>query len=70
LSVASTACVSADSVGIHARFSPARVAPVMTAFTFGCASAARVSMETMRACASGLRRTAPCSMPGRFTSST
>jgi hypothetical protein len=42
----------------------------MTAFTPGSASAAEVSMDTMRACANGLRRTAPCSMPGRLTSST
>src|SRR5215217_1750663 len=42
----------------------------MTARTFGCASAADVSIDTMRACASGLRSTAPCSIPGRLTSST
>ena len=29
-----------------------------------------VSIDTMRACASGLRRAAPCSMPGSTTSST
>ena len=38
--------------------------------TFGCASAADVSIETMRAWASGLRRIAPCSIPGSLTSST
>ena len=38
----------------------------MTALTFGCASAADVSIETIRAWAYGLRRTAPCSMPGRL----
>ena len=41
LSVASTACTSWDSVGIQASFSVSRTAPVMTALTFGCASAAR-----------------------------
>src|SRR5262249_39860268 len=70
LSVASTAWVSADRVGIQARFSPARVSPVITARTLGCASAALVSMETIRACACGLRSTAPCSIPGSCTSST
>ncbi len=38
----------------------------MTARTFGCCSAADVSIETMRACASGLRSAAPCSMPGQL----
>jgi hypothetical protein len=68
--VASTACTSFDNVGIQARFSPASVWPVMTARTFGCASAALVSIDTIRACANGLRSTAPCSMPGSRTSST
>ena len=45
-------------------------APVMTALTFGWASAADVSIETIRAWANGLRRMAPCSMPGSCTSST
>ena len=63
------ACRSTASA-IHARPSVSSTAPVMTAFTFGCASAAEVSMLLMRACASGLRRTAPCSMPGRTMSST
>ena len=31
----------------------------------GAAARAEVSIETMRACASGLRSTAPCSMPGQ-----
>ena len=38
----------------------------MTALTFGWASAADVSMETIRACAYGLARTAPKSMPGQL----
>jgi hypothetical protein len=42
--------------------------PVMIAFTPGSASAADVSIETIRACAYGLRSTTPCSMPGRLTS--
>jgi hypothetical protein len=42
---------------------------VMTAATFGCASAFEVSIDTMRACAYGLRRIAPCTMPGSRTSS-
>ena len=49
---------------------PSRSLPVMTARTFGCCSAADVSTETMRACASGLRSIAPCSIPGSCTSST
>jgi hypothetical protein len=51
LSVASTAWVSLDSVGIHARPRVSSTAPVMTACTLGWASAAEVSMDTMRACA-------------------
>jgi hypothetical protein len=70
LSVASTACTSWESVGIQARFSPASVSPVMTALTFGCASAAAVSIETILAWASGLRSTAPCSIPLSWMSST
>src|SRR4051812_23302916 len=70
LSVASTAWRSADIVGIHAIPRPSRSRPVMTAWTFGRASAAEVSMETIRAWASGLRRIAPCSVPGRRMSST
>ena len=50
---------------------PARpaVSPVITALTFGCASAALVSTERIRACAYGLRRIAPCSIPGSAMSS-
>ena len=70
LSVARTACTSADRVGIHARLRPARVLPVMTASTLGWASAATVSTERILACASGLRSIAPWSIPGRVTSST
>ncbi len=70
MSVASTACTSRDSVGIQARPSPARVSPVMTALTLGWASAAVVSMAVILACASGLRRTAPYSIPGSRMSST
>ncbi|CAB4850595.1 unannotated protein [freshwater metagenome] len=70
LSVASTAWVSYDRVGIQASPRPARVSPVITACTPGSASAAEVSIETMRAWAYGLRRMALWSMPGRLTSST
>jgi len=38
--------------------------------TFGWAVAAVASTETILACASGLRRTAPCSIPGSEMSST
>ena len=62
--MASTACTSADSVGIQARLSPSSICPVITARTFGWASAADVSIETMRAWAYGLPRIAPWSMPG------
>ncbi len=41
---------------------------VMTAFTPGSASALEVSIEMMRACACGLRRTRPMSWPGRLKS--
>ncbi len=70
LSVASTAWVSPDSVGIHARLCCAISSPVTTATTPGSAAASDVSIETIRACATGLRRIAMCSMPGRTTSST
>ena len=70
LSVASTAWVSADSVGIQAMPRASRSAPVITAWTFGWCSAADVSIETIRACASGLRRTAPWSIPVSSRSST
>jgi len=42
--------------------------PVTTALTPGVRSAALVSIDTMRAWACGLRRTAPCSMPGQAAS--
>ena len=61
--------VSADRVGAQARLSPSRSLPVMTACTFGWASASVVSMETSRACAIGERRIAPCSIPGSTMSS-
>src|SRR5580693_9105725 len=69
LSVASTACTSRDSVGIQASWRSSSMAPVMTARTRGCASAAAVSTEMIRACASGLRRMAPYSIPGSAMSS-
>jgi hypothetical protein len=53
----------ADSVGIHASPCASRSFPVMTARTLGCWSAAEVSIDLMRAWASGLRSAAPCSMP-------
>jgi hypothetical protein len=59
LSVASTAWVSAEIVGIQASPCASRSAPVMTAWTLGCWSAADVSIETIFAWATGLRRTAP-----------
>ena len=61
---------SCDSEGAQASPRVSRTAPVMTALTLGWASAAEVSMETMRAWAYGLRRTAPWSMPGSCRSST
>src|SRR5918993_698584 len=70
LSVARTAWVSPERVGIHARLWAARSAPVTTATTPGSAAAAEVSMDAMRAWGTGLRRTAACSIPGRTTSST
>jgi hypothetical protein len=69
LSVARTAWRSADIVGIHAMPRASRSAPVITACTFGSASAADASIDAIRACASGLRRMAPWSIPGRRTSS-
>ena len=56
-------------VGIHARPSVSRSLAVTTAATPGWASALLVSIETMRACAYGLRRMAPCTMPGNLMSS-
>src|SRR5438552_9508210 len=69
LSVASTACVSPDRVGIQARPWAASASPVTTATTPGSCSAADASMFTMRACGSGLRRSARCSIPGSEMSS-
>ena len=53
--------------GVNLRFGTS--AGVSTAFTPGSASAARVSMRTMRACGYGLRSILPWSMPGiwKFT---
>src|SRR5215207_8040895 len=70
LSVARTAWVSPERVGIHARLWAARSAPVTTATTPGSAAAAEVSMDAMRAWGTGLRRTAACSIRGRTMSST
>ena len=70
LSVASTACTSRDRVGIQASPRSASVWPVITAPTLGWASAAEASTERILACASGLRRIAPYSMPGSWMSST
>jgi hypothetical protein len=70
LSVASTAWVSPDIVGIHARLCCAMSSPVTTATTPGSAVASDVSMETIRACGTGLRRMAMCSIPGSTMSST
>jgi hypothetical protein len=64
------AMTSCDSDGAQARPSVSSTAPVMTALTFGWASAALVSMLRIRAWAYGLRRTAPWSMPGSTMSST
>ena len=49
LSVASTAWVSYDSVGIHARLRAAIVSPVITRRTPGISHALLVSMLRMRA---------------------
>ena len=42
---------------------------MITAATFGCASASDVSIETIFACAYGLRSIAPCTIPGSLMSS-
>ena len=70
LSVASTAWVSYDSVGIQARLRVAIISPVSTSRTPGMSQALLVSIDRMRACASGLRRISMCSMPGSTMSST
>ena len=69
LSVASTACVSPESVGIQARLCWASSSPVTTATTPSTAAAAEVSIDVMRACAYGLRRNSRCSIPGSVMSS-
>ena len=58
LSVASTACVSPDRVGIQARPCWAMRSPVTTATTPSTSAAADVSTPTMRAWATGERRIA------------
>ena len=70
LSVASTACVSPESVGIQASLCCASSSPVTTAITPGIAIAALLSIPLMRACAYGLRTMTMWSMPGSTTSST
>jgi hypothetical protein len=57
-------------VGIQAMPRSARSAPVKAATTAGWALAAEASTEMILACASGLRKIAPCSMPGSAMSST
>ena len=47
---------------------PGTSACVSTACTPGSASAAAMSIETMRACACGLRSVAPCNIPGTLRS--
>ena len=69
LSVASTACVSPESVGIQASLCSARSSPVTTATTPGSSLARDVSIELIFACAKGLRRIAMCSMFGSVMSS-
>ena len=69
LSVARTACVSPESVGIQARLCCAISSPVTTAMTPGSACALDASMLVRFAWAYGLRRIAMCSIPGRWMSS-
>ena len=69
VSVTSTACVSPDSVGIHARLCCAISSPVTTAMTPGSACAFDASIPFSFACAYGLRRIAMWSMPGSWMSS-
>jgi hypothetical protein len=45
------------------------ISPVSTRCTPGICHARLVSIETIRACASGLRRISMCSMPGSTMSS-
>ena len=56
-------------MGIQASPSVSRSLAVITAATFGCASAADVSIELIFACANGERRIAACTIPGRRMSS-
>ena len=69
LSVARTACVSPDSVGIQASPCWSMSSPVTTASTPSISIAAEESIELMRACATGDRRIAMWSIPGRVRSS-
>ena len=70
LSVASTAWVSYDRVGIQARLRLAIISPVSTSRTPGIFQARLTSIERILAWASGLRRISMCNMPGRTMSST
>jgi len=56
-------------VGIQARLRVAIISPVSTRCTPGIFQALLVSIEEIRACASGLRRISMCSMPGSTMSS-
>ena len=69
LSVASTAWVSPERVGIQAKPWAASASPVTTATTPSIASAAEASIERIRAWATGERTIAMWSMPGRTMSS-
>ena len=69
LSVTSTASVSPESVGIHARLCCAISSPVTTAITPSSACAAEASIPFSFAWAYGLRRIAMYSIPGRWMSS-
>jgi hypothetical protein len=64
------AVLATDKVGIQAIPRASRSRPVSTACTFGCCSAAVASTAAIRAWAKGLRRIAPCSIPGSRRSST
>ena len=58
-----------NSIDTSAALAHPGVAAVITRCTFGCARAREVSIETIRACAYGLRSIAPCTMPGSLMSS-
>src|SRR5215470_3997909 len=60
--------MGSSPMGTTPDLSVGKSALVMTAFTPGRASAADASIDLMRACACGLRRTLPCSMPGKLIS--